>query len=405
MKTKNPTLFSNEDWKDLKTSLNHLRAVCLPPFQAIRPVITFKTQADFQWDDALKWGCGSYSIPPSELKDIWENKATLNASDVDFIMVEGQKWFFNTHDKIGNFFLQDGTRKVEIEFPYWMEMGKVFKTPGVRSAVFNVLSQCMSPVFPDEKKLQNSFSENLCFDIYCKNPSRDATELAILEILEKLRTKTVEYLEKNHSADIALERSFKKYLKSRVFPVNTPEKQQVKEFLTGDKKAMYRLAEKYGIIKNADNIFKYEDIRNHIRHPDEVSEHPIKPDKVYKDFCLALNETITSNSKAYRLSRFGNNIVIAQQLTCLNFIWNILDQHVAPELQKKKNKSTYYDDLVEKGLLTPKEVSVIRSSRLVCNAIAHSNGFIKNARHKVMHYKELFNLVCLLSQRHQNIRR
>ena len=401
--TKNPTLFSDEIWQQLKTSLNHLRAVCIPPAQAIKPSINFKTQSEFQWDDALKWGNSSYLVLPSELKKIWESKATLKESNVDYISVNGQKWFFYTYDKIGNFFLQDGTKKVEIEFPYWMEMGKVFKTTGVRSAVFDVLSLYMGTSSPDEKKAQQCFSDKLCFDIYCKNPSREAVEVAVLELLEKLRSTTADYLQKHHASDIASERSFKLYVKSRSFPKNTPLIQQVREFLAGEKRSMYRLAEKYGIIQNAANVFKYEAIRDHVRHPNEVSERQIKPDKIYNDFCLALNEKTDSKSKAYHMSRYGNNIAIALQLSSLNFIWDVLDQYVSPELKKKKNKPVYYDDLQKKEILTPKDVSVIRSARLSCNAVAHGNS-LKNARHKVMHYKELFNLVCRLSKFHQNIK-
>ena len=147
-------------------------------------------------------------------------------------------------------------------------------------------------------------------------------------------------------------------------------------------------------------IFQYEEIRDHVRHPDVVQEHSLRPHKIYKDFCIALDEPIKTKSNAYRLLRFGNNIDIALHLSCLSFIWTILDQHVDPNLVKKKNKKAYYDDLIQKEMLTQAEARKLSLSRLSCNSVAHVNGFSKNARSKVMHNRELFNLANLVYRRH-----
>ena len=71
-----------------------------------------------------------------------------------------------------------------------------------------------------------------------------------------------------------------------------------------------------------------------------------------------------------------------------------------PALKKKKNKESYYADLVQKGLLMPEEVPIIRGRRLECNAVAHVNGFVKNARLKVINDNELDDLAYTVYDRH-----
>ena len=113
------THFSNQDRCELKIRLNHLRALCFPVPELIQPKLSFKFQKDFGPCDVLNRGSSFYSIDPSEIKYIWEDKRTLQDSNLDYIVVQNKKWFFNTQEKVGQFFLADGSRKVEFEFPYY----------------------------------------------------------------------------------------------------------------------------------------------------------------------------------------------------------------------------------------------------------------------------------------------
>ena len=159
---KKKTLFSNDAWRELKKRLNHLASICCPPSDAIRPKIHVKHSSDFGFEDVLKWGLSATPIEPSELKKIWENKQTLKEHDVDYIIVNGNKWFYNTHDKIGNFFLSDGSIKVEMEFPYWMEMTNVLKTKGIRTAIFDTLNLYSNGQQPTSEQTKNCFPDELC---------------------------------------------------------------------------------------------------------------------------------------------------------------------------------------------------------------------------------------------------
>ena len=394
------TSFSNQERRELKRRLNHLRALCFPAPELIQPKCSFKFQKDFGPDDVLRRGSCFYPVSPSEIKDIWEDKRTLKDSNLDYIFVQRKKWFFNTQEKVGQFFLADGSRKVEFEFPYWMDMSDIIKTPGVRTAVFNVLNQCMGDQFPEPKTAQACFHKKLCQAIYNSNPSRESLEVAVMEMVETLRQKTEELLNQNHSVTIASSVSFKRYKNSRVFPVNTPEAQQVREYLADDNKRIYAWGEYFGIIQNATRIARYEEIRDHVRHPDKVPERRLYPERIYSDFCLALGEVNNPVSRAKRLAIFGNNTEISRHLGSLSRIWDVLDYHVDPALKKKKNKESYYADLVQKGLLMPEEVPIIRGRRLECNAVAHVNGFVKNARLKVINDNELDDLAYTLYDRH-----
>ena len=400
---KNNTLFPNTDWKELKKRLNNLRAVCFPPVDIIRPTVQFKFKSDFDGTDMLEMSSGCYSVSPSELSTFWEDRQTLRYTNIDFICVNRKRWYYNTNAKAGDFFLEDGSRKVSLEFPYWMDMSRVIKTPGVRSSVFNILSQCMGNTFPSEETARTCFSKDLCRDIYLRNPDRKTVEMAVLEMLETLRQKTHDYLDKNHSANIAASIGFKRYANSRTFPPNTPIEQQVREYMDGEKRAMYLLGERFGVIKNADRIFRYEAIRDHVRHPQTVRERILKPQQIYEDFCMALNEPFIPHSQAKSWMRFSDNSEIFDRLNSLSIIWDILDQHVDPALKKKKNKEVYYTDLLQKGLLQQDEVKIIRARRLTCNAVAHVSTSVKRARQKVLRDTELQDLAYTLYNRHTEI--
>ena len=397
------TNFSDQDKQELKKRLDNLQAFCFPPADLIRPKLTFLFQKDFGPGTVLGRGSCFYPVEPSEIKNIWEDKRTLRDSNLDYIMVQKKKWFFNTQEKVGQFFLEDGSRMVEIEFPYWMDMSNVIKTPGVRTAVFNVLSQCMGQKFPKSKTAQACFSKKLCQEIYNRNPSGESLGIALLEILEVLRTKTKDLLNANHSMDIADSISFKRYQNSRSFPKNTPPFQKVVEYLDGNYKRIYTWGEHFGIMKNAQRVFRYEVIRDHFRHPDRIPEHKLHPEQIYNDFCLALGEPNTSASRGKKSVIFGHNAEITRQLGLLGRIWDVLDYHVNPKLQRKKNEECYYTDLVQKGLLESEEVPFLRAARLYCNAVAHVGNFVTDARSEVINKIELDNLSYTVYDRHSRI--
>ena len=403
--SKKTTLFSNDTWRELKKRLNYLGALCCPPTETIRPKIHCKYPSDFGFDDVLKWGRSAMPIEPSELKNIWENKQTLKEHDIDYIIVNGNKWFYNTHDKIGNFFLSDGTTKVEMEFPYWMEMTNVLKTKGIRSAIFDTLNLYSNGQEPTAEQMQNCFSDELCQEIYRKNPCREAIELGVLEITEVFRKSIVEHLIQNHEADIAKEISYKRYVKSFMSSKTSTTAPKVRQFLAAKKSAIYILAEKFGLIKNSHRICRYESMRDHVRHPDEIAERPIDPYKIYADFCIALDEPVKSKTQARHLSRLGNNIALSIYLSTFNFIQTILAEYEDSSLKKKKNKTDYYNDLVQKGILKPKEVKLITSRSLNCAEVAHLHNKIKNARFKVMNDRQMFNLACAIHKRHLEIQK
>ena len=173
--------------------------------------------------------------------------------------------------------------------------------------------------------------------------------------------------------------------------------------MDGEKRAMYLLGEHFGVIKNADRIFRYEAIRDHVRHPNTVRKRILRPQQIYEDFSVALGEPLSQTCRAKSWMRFSDNSEIVVRLNSLGLIWDILDKHVEPALKKKKNKEVYYTDLVQKGILKEDEVKIIRNNRLTCNAVAHANTAVKQARQKVLRDMELQNLAYTLYSRHSEI--
>ena len=432
------TSFSQADKKELNLRLNRLRQVCYPSVKLAVPKFKFKTKKDFLVTDHLSYASG-YDIPPSELKDLWQDRETLRDNNVDYIIAKGKKWFYNilgdwkledsifdfdddfidpealTNSEIlcnryplivADFYSKDGNKKVEMNFPFWMDVENIWETPGVLDAVKKVLEKCSGQTFPSQEEAAACFPQKLLRKIHDKNPSREGIELAVLEMMETLCKKIMAYLEQNHVQDVLKEPGFLAFSQQNNTQPNKPDAQKVKEYLAGNKQAMYFLAQKFGLIKNAARIIRYEEMRDHVRHPDKVKPLPIHPRRIYRDFVSALDIPSKNASRAKTIRPFDENADIVQHLSDMNRIWTILDRHVDPKLVKKKNKPAYYQDLIDKGLLTEEEAKIIRRRRLATNEVAHLNHNVKRARQKVMNDTKLSELASEIYDRHiEKIRR
>ncbi len=389
--TEYTAFFSQDVERDIKKNFIFLKAVCCPPSSVLKPNICLYT--DFK--DGLSWGTSGYVLNRNELSDIWEDRSTLHASDVDYISVNGQKWFYNMNDKIGQFFLQDGSKKVEVEFPYWMEMGQVMKTPGVRSAVFNMLGQNTDDAVQFQKAGIDCFSDELCQEIYRRNPPQEAIETAILGLIEIIRRQNFLYLKQNHVIDIANSAVFKEYQKKRPNISKVPLPEQVASFLRGHKEQIFRFAEKVGIMKNSSKLAKYSIARDHVRHS-EIQQIPLRPHHVYRDFSEALGIKNDGQEVAESLNRISDGIDLSLHLSGLGFVWYLLEQSVDPELKDKKGKEAYYNDLVKKGVLTESDVTDIQDVLPFYNMVGHVENrggkTVDDARGEVMKDRRVFDL-------------
>ena len=383
----------------LKRYLNRLRSVCYPPIETIRPVICVKEKENLDENDKLKYRdelAKTKFVPgtlkkkykygfakPSELEEFawWNTDDLKKEHDVDSISVGNKKWLFYAYDKIGQFFLEDGTRKVEIEFPAWMEMHKVFETDGVRAAVYNVLSKCTGKTTPNTTELSDAFSDPLCRAIFNNNPPQEAMEVAVLELYELLKKETTDYMETVEVKNIMASEEMAEFLQTHTYGEKTKDKNKVHQFLSGHLEFMFKYAKDLNLINNPDLLPFYKNIRDHSRHPD-VKTGKINPQKVYEDFCAILNERPNYNSKAHKQSRLCYNTVLALQLETFSFLAGILDEWVDPEYKtgkdgKIKYSEKYFDDLVQKGILTEGQRRTFDNLRHRTAAIAHRDPHIR----------------------------
>lgn len=408
---------------NLKRHLNRLRAVCYPPIETIRPNIRVKRKKDFKKgpvyvgdyqienDDELKYNNGRNSCAPKDLCKFTKikNKEDLLNSDIDYILVNNKKWFFYTYDKIGHFFLEDGSRKVEIEFPVWMEMHNVFETVGVRGAVSDVLSKCSGKRLPDTQKLVNCFSDDLCRAVFNNNPPQEAMEFAILELYELLKKETADYMETIEAKNIMASEEMAEFLQTHSFGKDTAYKHIVHQFLSGRSEFMFKCAKDINLINNPDLLPFYSNIRDHLRHPD-IEIEKLNPQKVYEDFCAILNERPNYNCKAYKQVQLGINTVLALQLETFSFLAGILDEWVDPQYKTGKDGKIeypkgYLDNLVQKGLLTEAQKRTFDNLRHRTSAIAHRDPHIRKGQNiqNLTPDKILQKIRLKLLQRHKRI--
>ena len=409
----------------LKRYLNDLRAVCCVPTQSIKPIIRVKEKDDFNEADKLKYRAELASpefVPgtlmrkyeyafalPSELEEFtwWDKEDLKKEHEVDSISVDDKKWLFYTHDKVGNFFLSDGSRKVEIEFPVWMEMHNVFETNGVHAAVYDVLSKCTDKTAPSTAELSDCFPDALCRTVFNNNPPSEAIEMAVLEMVAVLTKETSDYVENNHLQQIINECNLQS--------ATVPAKQMVHDYLKGHADYMFKLAERLNLIKDADKIPFYTDIRDHLRHPDTTEPISVNPQKIYEDFCAILDQKPDYDSKAYKMSRLDYNTVVALNLESFGSLAQTLDTYVDDAVKKAKNNGrpgivytpNYIADLIQKGLLTKKQLKTFTNYRIRTGSIAHHNAPVRKKQKQPAPSQEILlkKIRLKLIQRHKRLDR
>ena len=421
--------FLNNIWPKLKGKLDILGSVCNPSADLIRPSFRFKFSSDFRKNpvkitfsnnpdepridleesDVLK--CRYLNcLEPCELKDISSRKRLMKDMDIDYIDVNGKKWLFYKYDKVGKFFLQDGSREVVMEFAPWLDTSEILKIPEARAATTKVLKQCMGETFPTEKQARECFTDKVCQKISGQNSAQEAVKMATLSCLEVLQDEIVPYLNATCYLEIIHSSHFKQFVedckkdkeKGAKFSKD-PTKEHFRKYLENreNKKNMYFWAERKGLIPSAQRMIQYEQARNHIRHPNEVPDTFIDANQVYKDFCAILN----TGPSTFPSKVSEENII---DCTCLYFhldslgaIKSIMDEHANPEyVDKKKKRDKYYKDLLQKKIITKGEQARIKKMRKPYNALAHGSSTKQTEEEIMENENRVFDLEYALYKRH-----
>lgn len=399
--TKLLKILSPEKRSVLLKGLSDLQEVCCPVGALSLPLFRFKEKKDFipVLDD---FHCGSfasgYGIKPDEIQNyFYEDRQTLRDSYVDFIQTGSTKWYYNTSEKVPSFFSQDGQKKVEVEFSLWTDGQKIWSIPGVKQAMRHVLKKCSGVNFPTQEEAQKAFSEQICCKIYNKVPNEESVKEQVMEFIEPFRKILVDELVDNQSVKILQGQGFKKYKKETQLDLSKDPKNLVKEYLKKNKKAIYVLAEKFGYIKKANRMIAYQEMRDSVRHSN-VKSLLRNPQKVYRDFCEAIGVPF-SQAKQTSLKRFLDNSDVYTNLGFMSEILDILDIYEDKKL-KRKNLD-YWQDLIKKGILQPKEVPYLQKMVVECNNVAHVNKDSDLSKETVADSPQLLEISLAITQRHE----
>lgn len=362
---------SNDEKTTLLEKFETLRKVCLPSKEIMAPSFKFKTKKDFKPTDELLYGFGGMTIAPDCIREYsYQDRETLRDNNVDFIKAGNQRWFYNTWELDGNFFSEDGQKKVEVDFNLWMDAEQIWSVPGVKQAMRAVLTACAGDNFPTEAEAQKFFTDEICHRLYQRQSSVHSVKQSVLELMEPLRKTLATELLRTHVADIAQSPRFKMYLKENPTAQNKALPNQVHEYLKKNKNAIYLFGEKFGLIKGANKAIHYQEIRDSVRHPDEVQSFLARPQRVYEDFCTILMRPRESE-KFDSLENIVENLEVANNLGYMSEILDILAIYEDKTLKKKDPR--YWQDLVQKGILESTEVPSVQMISEACKDVAHVN--------------------------------
>ena len=398
-------VISSSEKQKILDKLSALQDVCRPAETVSRPTFHFKKKEDFVpvLDDFHCGYLGTYTISPDQLKTyFYEDRQTLRDSCVDFIQAGPLKWYYNTSDIIGNFFSEDGQKKVEVEFNFWSDAERVWSVPGLKQAMRGVLKKCSGEAFPKQSEIDSFFDEELCRKIYNRDPSKKSIKQAIVELVEPLRKALYAELVKTKVPDIAKTQGFKKYVKAKPNGSSQPVQNLVQEYLKKNKNAIYLLGEKFNFIKKAPRMIHYQNMRDSVRHPSQISSTVANAQRIYQDFCEALGLADEKSGQEH-LQTFIDNTEVFDNLEYMSKILDILNIYGDKTLPK--NKSAYWQDLVQKGILEQSEVPYLQTMILECNTVAHGNENADASKATVANEGALIQISMDMAERHETKQR
>lgn len=402
----NLVLLSNDDLIELKSKLTKLKEVCYPPITQIQPQFKFKHFHEFNQFDGLFYGASmEYKLSPTELNQLYQHKEELNDVGIDFIKTKKGKWFYNLFDFNCTFFSQDGQKKVEVAFHTNIFSQKLCSNPKIKAALKAVLEMCDGNNFPTQNEVMSCFPDDLCHMIYDKNPIKKAVEFGIVGLIEPLRKKIFDNLNKYHSQLISQSPEFKEFLNQNTFLPNTPEIQKIRIYLTKNKQTIYIWGEKVGLIRNANRMIRYEQVRNHTRHSDKIKSVLIKPHEVFHDFEKALSPLINKHDLILTNENIYKKQEVFERIKIMSQILSMLEKYEDPKLKKKKDKTLYWQNLIQKGLIHPSELNDLEKLLLCCNSIAHANSDSEQAKETILNDTFMEKIYCDISDRFEKLER
>lgn len=364
--------FSVDEQQELLVEFQKLEDICYPKTSLLTPRFKFLFKKDFKQNEGLRYGTitNDYYIEPSELKGLWQSRKELRESNVDFIVSRGKKWFYNTQDLVGNFFSEDGEKKVEVDFSFWMDAEHIWRIPGVIPAIKKILDDFSEDNLPTEAKAQSYFTEEICRKIYEKNPSKESVKQVVLGMVETLRKILVNRLVSDQALNISKSHAFKQFITKQNLS-GQPISQQIQAYLKKNKNAVYVLGEKYGYIKNANRLLRYQNLRDNVRHPKEVKEGRIEPLEIYEDFRKALRIPVRSPSANSNIEQFDDHTRTSWNIATMSEIEDILAFHADPKISRKKPQ--YWQNLIQKGIITPADAVILQTKIKEYNSVAHAH--------------------------------
>ena len=388
-----------QEKKAILEKFKALTSICLPSKKMLSPSFKFKTQEDFSGTDELVYGVGEASIPPAEIREYsYQDRQTLRDSCIDFIETGKQRWFYNTWEMQGNFFSEDGQKKVEVAFNFWADAEKIWSVPGIKQAMRSVLMACSGDSFPTEEEAQKFFTHEMCYKIYQRQPPVQSIKQAVLELIEPLRKILTATLVSTHAQAISTSKKFRQYVQSTPAVQARPLSDQVNEYLKKNKNAVYLFGEKFGFIKSATKAIHYQEIRDSVRHPQEVQAALSHPKKVYEDFCAILMIPLKS-SRFRPFKKIVGNLEAADSLERMSEILDIIAIYENKSL-KRKNPA-YWQDLVNQGILDAKEVPYLQKMVKACASVAHVNPDSKKRKNTVRNDGRLLEISLNVQNRHE----
>ena len=395
-------LISATEKRRLLRKFRALKEVCRPEDAIIRPSFVFKNKNDFNPGlDDFHCGCVAtgYSIQPDQIKSyFYEDRETLRESYVDFIKAGNLKWYYNTSEINGNFFSEDGQKKVEVNFDFWVDAEKLWSVPGLKQAICGILKKCAGDSFPTQTEAESFFDAELCRRIYNRAPSKKSMKQTIVELIEVLRKALYEELVKSKSSQIVASAGFKKYAKEKNINTSKPASAIVQPYLKNNKNALYLLSEKFGLIKKAARLIHYQNVRDSVRHPAEVKAKLPLASKVYQDFCDILGIP-NKKAKKTKFRTLAYNAEVFDNLDCMSEILDIINIYADKKLSKKN--PAYWQDLVQKGILDSSELPYLQKMILGCNAVAHVNDNAVTKKRIVANDGRLIEISLNIAERHE----
>jgi len=385
--------FTKDEKTLLKQSFLELAAVCNPN-GCVFPEITMDNVANLADYERFKLENGTpVDMNAWDFDDDWRQDHGIQT-----IKTPKTEWYYNFHS-FPCLFSADGQKRATFNLMDGPAEFDVLTIPGVKQSLKSALRKFDDNAQPSDSDIASSFAQTVLDRIFNKKFPKERICVSLIKMVEHLRQSLNERLSHDCIDEISKTTDFQNFISSAkpelLQALGNDLSKQISVFLESPQYRMktFELGEKFGYIKNAKKMKKFQQVRDYERHKKERKPIAWTPTEVYRDFKTALGFSDKGNpNDPVELSE--RNLKIRDSMDKIVDVFDRLEKRSQlPKPTKMNNygqprKDNKYwkkviQDLLNQGQITEDLAWAFHFARSDADKIAHTRNDLTDSQKRL----------------------